>query len=53
MKTWQQRHIEHCINFAEPWNKKSGWGGWHSCFNYDYECKCDYFIRLYGISGGI
>jgi hypothetical protein len=44
MKTWQQSHIEHCIKFSKVWNKKAGWGIWHSCFNYDYECKCDYFI---------
>ena len=34
MKTWEQSYIEHCIKFSEPWDKKSGWGVWHSCFGY-------------------
>ena len=25
MRTYLYSHIEHCLKFAEPWNKKSGW----------------------------
>lgn len=39
MKTIQHFHIEHCLKFAKPFEKKSGWGVWHSCFDYLGGCK--------------
>ena len=34
MKTLEYYYIEHWMKFAKPFEKKLGWGVWHSCFNY-------------------
>jgi len=44
MKTLEYFHIEHCMKFAEPWNKNLGWSVWHSYFNYSYECGSEYLV---------
>ncbi len=44
MKTWEQHYIKHCIKFAEPWDKRSGWAVWHSCFEYWDGCASEYAV---------
>lgn len=44
MRTWEQFYIEHCLKFTKPWDKKSGWCVWHSCFDYLDGCRSDFWI---------
>lgn len=48
MKTLEYFHIEHCMKFAEPWDKNLGWSFWHSCFNYEHRCGSE-FVVLSGV----
>jgi hypothetical protein len=38
MKTWLYFYIEHYMKFAKPFEKKSSWVVWHSCFDYLHRC---------------
>jgi len=44
MKTWEYFYIEHCMKFAEPWNKKSGWAGRHNCFDCEYGYGSEFLV---------
>lgn len=44
MKTLEYFHIEHCMKFSKPWNNKSGWAVWHSCFDYEHGCENEYLV---------
>lgn len=41
MKTLEYYYIEHWMKFAKPFEKKLGWGVWHSCFDYLDGCRSE------------